>query len=261
MKKLKMNVFKMSNSVFELGLDAQEMAVYAYLCSIQSKQSTLLGDTVKVKQATIGLKCGIKAVQTVAKIITRLCEQGLVEVSERSVKQNNHKGTYIYFVWKQPTTDCFFFVYRQVFGRLNPRQLMVYLFISKSFSTTLRDCWNSYNDIARQVNMKRETVIQTVNELVEMHLIIRIQRKSKENNRVYVDNHYQLVGFIRGKIKKVQPQVFHPSSCIFLRLNQAQNKYIINTILSHLSANVKGFIEENYNIFFGRGSPSDYTHL
>ncbi|MBR3418591.1 MAG: helix-turn-helix domain-containing protein, partial [Oscillospiraceae bacterium] len=71
--------------------------------------------------------------------------------------------------------------------------MLVYLFLCKSFSTVLHDCWNSYNDIAAQIGMKRETVVQTVRALVRLGLIVRMQRRSKKNRRVFVDNHYSIV--------------------------------------------------------------------
>ncbi len=198
-----MSRFKMSNQIFSLGLDAQEISVYTYLCSIRSEQSTITGeDTVKVKQSTIAQNCGIKAVQTVAKIIARLAEKGLAEPVKRSVKANRHKGTYLYAVKKLPVDRSYFLVDRHIFGKLIPRQMMVYLFLCKSYSVELQDSWNSYNDIAGQTGMKREAVIQTVNELVELRLITRCRRKSRENHRVYVDNHYQIIFFVRGKIRR-----------------------------------------------------------
>jgi DNA-binding Lrp family transcriptional regulator len=96
---------------------------------------------------------------------------------------------------------------RHIFGRLKPRQMLVYLFLCKSFSTVLQDCWNSYNDIAAQIGMKRETVVQTVRELVGLGLIVRMQRKSKENRRVYADNHYSIVRFAVGHIRVRMPKM------------------------------------------------------
>ena len=49
--------------------------------------------------------------------------------------------------------------------------------------------------------MKREMVVQTINELTEMKLIVKIRRKAKDNRRVYVDNHYQLIFYVKGKFK------------------------------------------------------------
>ena len=203
-----MSVFRLSNSIFALGLDAQELSVYAYLCSLPASGFTLQGGSiVTVKQRTIALNCGIKSPVTIAKAIDRLREKGLVDYLERNKKANGYHGTYCYEVIKQPTDTGFFTVDRHIFGMLIPRQMLVYLFLCKSFSTVLHDCWNSFNDIAAQIGMKRETVVQTIRELVELGLIVRMQRRSKEKRRVYVDNHYSIVRFEVGHIRAKMPKM------------------------------------------------------
>ncbi len=220
-----MSIFRLSNSIFALGLDAQEIAAYAYLCSLPASGFTLQGSAViSVKQRTIALNCGIKSPVTIAKAIDRLREKGLVDYLERQYKANGRRGAYWYAVTKQPTDTGFFTVDRRVFGLLIPQQMKVYLFLCKSFSTVLHDCWNSYNDIAAQIGMKRKTVVQTVRELVGLGLIVRMQRRSKENRRVFVDNHYSIVrfeiGHIRAKMLKMRQTaksddrilIFHPAA-------------------------------------------------
>ena len=203
-----MSIFRVSNSIFALGMDAQEIAVYAYLCSLPATGFTLRGAAViSVKQRTIAANCGIKSPVTIAKAIDRLCEKGLVDYLERNKKANGHHGAYCYAVTKQQTDIGFFTIDRHIFGMLIPRQMLVYLFLCKSFSTVLQDCWNSYNDIAAQIGMKRETVVQTVRELAGLGLIVRMQRRSKENRRVYVDNHYSVVRFEVGHIRARLPKM------------------------------------------------------
>ena len=198
-----MSLFRLSNHIFELGLDAQEMSVYAYLCSLPADTRTITGkEIVKVKQSTIGQCCGLRSLQTVAGVLKRLAAWKLVEPLERAYKRNRQKGTYSYAVKKLPTDSGYFLMERRVFGQLVPRQMVIYLFLCKSFSPTLNDCWNSYNDISEQTGMKRESVIQTIRELIEMKLIYRSRRRSRDNRRVFVDNHYLIVRFGRGRIRK-----------------------------------------------------------
>ncbi len=198
-----MSSYKLSNQIFELGLDAQELSIYAYLCSIHSVQQSITGETViSVKQSTIAQNCGIRSVQTVARILSRLTARGLTERIQRSVKANRHKGTYSYAVKELSLDGGWFFVDRHIFGQLVPRQMLIYLFLCKAYSTKIGDSWNSYNDIAAQTGMKRESVIRTINELSKLRLIVRCRRKSRENKRVFVDNHYQIVFFVRGSIRK-----------------------------------------------------------
>ena len=183
-------------------------AKHKSLIELVKKSDKLLQDTldgrttISVKQTTIAQKCGIKAVQTVSKVITLLAKKGLVEHLKRHTKRNGYKGTYVYTVKKLPTNDSFFFVDRSVFGQLVPRQMMIYLFLCKSHSIKLNESWNSYNDIADQTGMKRETIIETIAELESLKLIRRSKRKSKENRRVYVDNHYILIFYVKGRIRK-----------------------------------------------------------
>ena len=110
----KVRNIKLSNKIFDLGLSAKELSIYAYLCSLPSDYPMFDGTAVKVKQTTIAQKCGIKAVQTVAKVISTLATKGLVMPIKRSVKANGYKGTYTYEIKKLPTNDSFFFVDRKL---------------------------------------------------------------------------------------------------------------------------------------------------
>ncbi len=203
-----MSIFRLSNNIFALRMDAQEVTVYAYLCSLPASGFTLQGAAViSVKQRTIAANCGIKSPVTVSKTIDRLREKGLVDYLERGTKANGQRGTYSYAVTVQQTDKGYFTVDRRVFGMFSPRQMLVYLFLCKSFSTVLYDCWNSYNDISAQTGLKRETVVQTIRELVELGLIVRMQRRSKGNRRVYVDNHYSIVRFEVGHIRAKMPKM------------------------------------------------------
>ncbi len=250
-----MSRYKLSNQIFELGLNAQEISVYAYLCSLPTSQYTLDGKaTIRVKQSTIAENCGLRAVQTVARILSRLIDKGLVERLGRSVKANHHKGTYNYAVKVLPTEERYFFVDRHVFGRLIPRQMLIYLFICKSYSMKLGTCWNSYNDIAAQTGMKREMVIQTIHELVGLHLITRSRRKAKENKRVFVDNHYTVIFFVRGTIRKKIKVRLHVQYNRTNRLPHPNGKPIEQFKCNTLSRNCQEVLP-----FFllCRGSPSD----
>lgn len=247
-----MSIFKLSNKIFEMGMDASELSVYAYLCSLPSIQDTLENhSTVKVKQSTIAQKCGIKATQTVSGIISRLQDKSLVEPVRRSVKANFHKGTYVYEVRRIDAEKDYFIVDRHVFGNINPRQMMIYLFLCKAYSVTLRDSWNSYNDICRQTGMKRETVIRTVSELADKKLIVKSRRKSKNNRRVYVDNHYHIIRFVKGKIKKKISAAALAQLHLFISHDRNHNDS------EHLNISTYKWKSQGKHkkIFFVRGSP------
>lgn len=254
-----MSQFKLSNQIFTLGLDAQEISVYAYLLSLPSDRHTLNGfSTISVKQSTIAFKCGFKAARTVARVICRLQEKGLVEALVRSVKVNRHRGSYTYAVRQLAMDTGYFFVDRHIFGRLVPRQMMIYLFLCKSFSYELNICWNSYNDIAAQTGMKRELVIQTVNELCDMHLIVRMRRKARTSSRLFIDNHYQIVFFQQGRIRKKR------NVRLYFRYNRTGWGLLHSKSLSlqyyHSTLSEKCQVISP-SFFMGRGSPSDASHL
>ena len=99
-----MSLFRLSNDIFKCELNAQELSVYAYLCSLPTFGFALQGGSiVNVKQRTIAANCGIKSPVTVFKTIVRLREKGLVDYLERQYKANGHRGTYWYAVTKQKT--------------------------------------------------------------------------------------------------------------------------------------------------------------
>lgn len=248
-----MSIFRLSNKIFDLKLSAQEMAVYAYLCSLPSETPTIDGAyAIKVKQSTIAQKCGIKAVQTVSKIIAHLAEKSLAEPLKRDVKPNRQKGTYTYIVKKLPTNGSFFFVDRHILGLLSPNQMLVYLFMCKSYSNKLNDSWNSYNDISAHTCLKRETVIRIISELKKMKLIVKSKRKSKDNRRVYVDNHYQIIFFVKGKISKYCKKIARLHS----KYNRTGIKLLKNSTKYNNNDNTFSMIcQEEFEIFSGRGSP------
>ena len=252
-----MSNIKLSNKIFNLGLNAKELSIYAYLCSLPSDYPMFDGTAVKVKQTTIAQKCGIKAVQTVAKVISTLATKGLVMPIKRSVKANGYKGTYIYEIKKLPTNDSFFFVDRSVFGQLVPRQLMIYLFICKSFSVQLNDCWNSYNDIAAQTGMKRETIIETIAELESLKLIRISKRKSRENKRVYVDNHYFLIIYIRGTLRKKCKKIAR----MYCEYNRTYSSLLKSFNFTCYNITKEKICQVSGKLFYKRGSPQIYTHL
>ena len=202
-----MSLFKLSNQIFTLGLSNAALSVYSYLCSIKGKDMPNGKTHIKVKQKTIAAACGIASIQTVAKALRELTEQQLIDQSIRTVRSDRKLSTNIYVIKKLPTTDGFFFVSPDMAfsGQLVPRQLVVYLFLCKAHSKRFGCSWNSYNDMAAQIHMKRETVIATIQELCAMQLICKQRQRSQTNSRVFVDNRYFIVQRETGTIKKKKP--------------------------------------------------------
>ena len=140
---------------------------------------------------------------------------------------------------------------RRVFGKLIPRQMMIYLCICKAYSTEINDSWNSFNDISQQTGMKRETVIETVAELEELKLIRKSKRKARNNRRVYVDNHYIIIFYVQGRIRKCKKRVR-------MYWEYTRTKLLINnnTFSIFNSSTKKLLCQEIYSkYFYNRGSP------
>ncbi len=250
-----MSVFRLSNQIFSRDLTASELSVYAYLCSIHAEINILNESVIHVKQTTIAENCCIGSVQTVKKIIDNLIQKGLLRIIERSVKRNGHRGTYYYSVKKMPCNKEYFFVERTIFRQLNTRQMFIYLFLSKSFDNNINDCWNSYSDIAQQTGMKRELVIETINELAEMKFIVRMKRKSKENKKVFIDNHYQIIKYILGHIHKKKARMFSQN----IRTN-ATNKCHNHKKQDYYNSFFRKSQVFSGNFFYVRGSPEIVSH-
>ena len=176
--------FKMNNDILDLGLTPNELkvAVCLYSCVFRNNYH------VQIKQSTIAEKCGIKKTETVSKIIRKLQKVGVIERIERPFRSNGWLGTQIYIL-KSVARKGYFKVKRHILGKLTGVQLRMYLFICKAV-TKKNDMWNSFNDIARALQIARNKVIAVVNELVELGVIVKRNVLKKDGS--YSDNHYSI---------------------------------------------------------------------
>lgn len=104
----------------------------------------------------------------------------------------------IYYTLKLPkASKGYFSVQRQILNeQLTPAQLRAYLFICRSLSPSLGRCWNSYNDLAKILGTSRSKAIELVAQLVKKNVIIKQKIKTRQNRRVYGDNHYTVVYYV-----------------------------------------------------------------
>ncbi len=176
--------FRMNNDILDLGLTPNELkvAVCLYSCVFRNNYH------VQIKQSTIAEKCGIKKTETVSKIIRKLQKVGVIERIERPFRSNGWLGTQIYIL-KSVAYKGYFKVKRHILRKLTGVQLRMYLFICKAV-TKKNDMWNSFNDIARALQIARNKVIEVINELVELGVIIKINVIKKDGS--YSDNHYSI---------------------------------------------------------------------
>lgn len=67
-----------------------------------------------------------------------------------------------------------------------------YILIMKSIDSKLGYCFKSFNDLADELNIKRDTAMKIVSNLVNLHLVRKQRKMRYDNRKVYADNSYSL---------------------------------------------------------------------
>lgn len=186
--------FRMNNNIFDLDengkpkLSAVQMRVLAALYSIVSFKTY----RVKVRQSVLAQKCSC-SVSTIKRAVSGLIEKGYICNKIRTERNDRLLGTYIYTL-PRIAKKGYFYVNRKALAMLNKIQTRVYLFICKCVrsNSIFRDCWNSFNDIAKQLKLHRNSVVQTIKELVELKVIYK-HHNTNEKETLHYDNTYAVV--------------------------------------------------------------------
>lgn len=189
--------FLISNSVITAReLTHNEFAVYTYLLSIYSNIRSRAGHEYKrVRQQTIAAHCGIKSTQTVSRIIESLMRKGYITHIIAAYRKGNRKGTYTYVLnpEKNKVKSDYTRIDRNVFNKkLSTSELRLYILIMKSIDSKLGYCFKSFNDLADELNIKRDTAMKIVSNLVNLHLVRKQRKMRYDNRKVYADNSYSL---------------------------------------------------------------------
>ena len=198
--------FLLSNSVITSNeLTHNEFAVYTYLLSVYSNIRSKAGHEYKrVRQKTIAAHCGIKSTQTVSRIIESLMRKGYITHIIAAYRKDNRKGTYTYVLnpEKNKVKSDYTRIDRNVFNKkLSASELRLYILIMKSIDSKLGYCFKSFNDLADELNIKRDTAMKIVSNLVNLHLVRKQRKMRYDNRKVYADNSYSLkvIRFIRKR--------------------------------------------------------------
>ena len=178
--------FLLSNSVITSNeLTHNEFAVYTYLLSVYSNIRSKAGHEYKrVRQQTIASHCSIKSTQTVSKITDSLMRKGYITHILAAYRKDNRKGTYTYVLnpEKNKVSANYTRIERTVFGKsLTAIELRLYILIIKSLDSKLGYCFKSFNDLADELRIKRDTAMKIISNLVNLRLI-RKQRKMRYDN-------------------------------------------------------------------------------
>lgn len=247
--------FKLPNDIFEKNLSATEIRVLAAVYSCKSHSICFGVKHIKIKQSVIAKICGLSSSRTVSQAINKLCLYGYIKEIRRYYSDTKKLGTFVYTI---PVIKAnYFFVSRRIFNyNLTSAQLRMYLFFCKAAVSSSRQSWNSYNDIANALNLRRSSVIQTVQELVQMKLIKKYRIRKKDGS--FSDNHYEVVALkfeykFRQKKKRHR---FRPSVFPFKILCIIGFPIPYTCSLRHKLYFVKCFRKRYKNIYLRlRGSP------
>lgn len=220
--------------------DNSTFAVAFYLLSIPYNR-------IIVKQSTIAKKCGL-CTKTVARAINNLIRVGFIKSKSRTRKNDKNYGINEYHIADivrkaQKRNKDIALVSTKIFDKgLRPLELKVYTCLVNAQGLTREYSWNSYNDIAKKINISRNSVINAIKNIYAKKIIKKIRKYRKTNRKVYADNRYSLVNNFK-MIRRSSP---------LLRLYL----YITTSVLLCQDA------VRNYGLFFydNRGSPKFSYH-
>ena len=263
--------FLISNSVITAReLTHNEFAVYTYLLSIYSNIRSRAGHEYKrVRQQTIAAHCGIKSTQTVSRIIESLMRKGYITHIIAAYRKDNRKGTYTYVLNPEmnKVKSDYTRIDRNVFNKkLSASELRLYILIMKSIDSKLGYCFKSFNDLADELNIKRDTAMKIISNLVNLRLIRKQRKMRYDNSKVYADNSYstKVIRFIRKRNKPGS----HPGLISFKNIH----KHTDNPTITELNSlrnynNAIGSIcqvgQGDYSVIFfkSRGSPPNLRSI
>lgn len=263
--------FLISNSVITAReLTHNEFAVYTYLLSIYSNIRSRAGHEYKrVRQQTIAAHCGIKSTQTVSRIIESLMRKGYITHILAAYRKDNRKGTYTYVLNPEmnKVKSDYTRIDRNVFNKkLSASELRLYILIMKSIDSKLGYCFKSFNDLADELNIKRDTAMKIISNLVNLRLIRKQRKMRYDNSKVYADNSYstKVIRFIRKRNKPGS----HPGLISFKNIH----KHTDNPTITELNSlrnynNAIGSIcqvgQGDYSVIFfkSRGSPPNLRSI
>ena len=263
--------FLISNSVITAReLTHNEFAVYTYLLSIYSNIRSRAGHEYKrVRQQTIAAHCGIKSTQTVSRIIESLMRKGYITHIIAAYRKDNRKGTYTYVLnpEKNKVKSDYTRIDRNVFNKkLSASELRLYILIMKSIDSKLGYCFKSFNDLADELRIKRDTAMKIISNLVNLRLIRKQRKMRYDNSKVYADNSYstKVIRFIRKRNKPGS----HPGLISFKNIH----KHTDNPTITELNSlrnynNAIGSIcqvgQGDYSVIFlkSRGSPPNLRSI
>ena len=182
--------FKLNNSIFAADADGKQILTsiqkqvlaMMYSCDVDGK------GWIKVRQSRLAEMCRC-SVSTVKRAIEELIAKKYIRSRIRSERHDRWLGTYIYILPKI-ASNGYFYVNRKALELLNSVQTRMYLFFCKCARSFKKDFWHSFNDIAKELHLQRNSVIKTVKELTALKVINKEVRLTAAGD--YADNYYSI---------------------------------------------------------------------
>ncbi|MFA9380702.1 MAG: hypothetical protein ACERKO_06535 [Acetanaerobacterium sp.] len=211
-----MTYFKLPNSIFELGLKANELVVLTYLCSIHKQ--TEYQDYVVVKHEVIAAACGYASRDSAQNVVKSLAEKGFITTAPR---YNTFTGVTLangYIVNLPVGSTGYFKVDRKIFRTVSTRAgttaTAIYLYILRCMSSA-KVAFPSLAGIRDAVHLTIATIVKKIRALQEQLLLHKQQRRKRDGS--FTHNLYTLLfGELpqKGQRKKhvMQERVFSKES-------------------------------------------------
>lgn len=127
-------------------------------------------------------------------------------------------------------------------------------------------CFKSFNDLADELNIKRDTAMKIVSNLVNLHLVRKQRKMRYDNRKVYADNSYSLK--VIKLIKKRNKPGLHSGLISFKNiLKHTDNPTIteLNSLRNYNNAigSICQVGQGDYSVIFlkNRGSPRNLRSI
>ena len=201
-----MNYIKMPNSLFKLGLKANELVVLTYLSSIYKPDHQ---DYVVAKYEAIAHACGYACEDSALSVIRSLEQEGFISIVPR---RNPFTGVTLangYIVNLPSAKDGYFKVDREMFRKVaacaGTTATAIYLYILRCMNNTAA-AFPSLSNIRDNMHLTIATIVKKIRELQEW-LLIRKQIRRKQDGSFTHNLYTLLFGLSTPKEQKREEHV------------------------------------------------------
>lgn len=189
---------KVSNGIFDLGLETNELTLYTYLLSIHTSKYE---KSFYIKQRKISKVLGYSQTQTVSKIISSLENKGLIKIIEHY--KDGKRKTNSYKLNKLSLENGYFILNRNIINKIKEMgksTFSVYLYILKCMNSKKKIAFPSINEIKKALHMGKSTVCNAIKYLTIDNVFKKLQCIKKDNS--YGRNTYYFNYIEKSNVKE-----------------------------------------------------------